>query len=75
MAYQKGDTASARAGGLALQAQLRAQRAAAQRLRDYEAALRTVYMLTLSQLQTPEARLAHIRRYAGAVLPEPPEAG
>lgn len=68
MAYQKGDTAAARAGGLALQAKLRAQRAAAQRLQDYAAALRTIYMHTLTTLETPEARLEHIRAYVAAVL-------
>jgi hypothetical protein len=119
MAYQKGDTAAAKVGGLALQARLRAERAALRaenvqlhaaldaigaalvehaddypravgavrgllgRLADRrpiaaasdEAALRTVYMLALSELGTPEQRLEHIRLYVGAVLPEPPEGG
>lgn len=70
MGFQKGDTDSARAGGLALQARLRAER---KRAADYEAALRTVYMLTVTGPRLPEDRLDHIRRYVSAVLPEPPE--
>jgi hypothetical protein len=66
--FQKGDTERARVGGLALQARLRLEHERSARLADVEAALRTIYMVTLSSLGTPEDRLTHIRLYAAAVL-------
>jgi hypothetical protein len=66
--FQKGDSAMGRKGGLALQARLRLEHEQSARLADVEAALRTIYMVTLSSLGTPEDRLTHIRLYAAAVL-------
>jgi hypothetical protein len=62
--FQVGETARARLGGLALQARNRERARLAARAADYEAALRTIYMLTLATRGTPEERLAHIRAYA-----------
>ncbi len=60
----------ARLGGLALQAKLRQEKERAARQADLEAALRTIYMLTLSATGTDAERLAHIRLHAAAVLGE-----
>lgn len=66
--FQIGDIATARAGGLALQARHAEAQRLARRAVDLEAALRTIDVFVRGAWGMPEARLAQVRAYLGTVL-------